>query len=561
MEELSPAAAPSWFPAESGAAAAPPAPVASPAPAECSALACDLPLLGPAPIPAAEATGLVEDEDAPNETTVGQRVGRARAKPQRLSDSVDAGKSYAPAPPSAGARQWHFNRRMRPKRRRAPPDSPEPVEQWHTTGSDLLRLKLSRPVDDDGSLVNAIVVSWLPASESDFVDDDGKPAALYKIRYLDGELAGDHEDLEAHEVEESIGESIPMATLPQPAASRVEPRKPPPPDSHPGRLIDPRECPDTVEVNFVATNPKRPGSASYRRYEAYKDATTVKEFLEKGGWRADLVHDVNKNYCALGGAAPDEREDTGSSRRSCGTRDDRRQGRTAQQLEAAVMAASTPETPETVTEAPAAEDPTQAKAVVIGWLPKEESDFLDDEGRPAALYRIRYVSGDLAGDIEDLEEHEVRASVPYEDRVRLAEKEQIIFEEAEARGLDAKAVTPPHYVAPRSPPRVMLPLVPDSDSDDSEDSEDSDVDWAPPTPVPMREVDLRAATFAGSYQDADDDDVAPLPKRRKIAVGDRVTLTLDPLEGVVTKTGSGWYTVKFEFGGVDNFRADELRVL
>ena len=38
--------------------------------------------------------------------------------------------------------------------------------------------------------------------------------------------------------------------------------------------------------------------------EAYKDATTVKEFLEKGGWRADLVHDVNKNYCALGGAVP-----------------------------------------------------------------------------------------------------------------------------------------------------------------------------------------------------------------------------------------------------------------
>ena len=75
------------------------------------------------------------------------------------------------------------------------------------------------------------------------------------------------------------------------------------------------------------------------------------------------------------------------------------------------------------------------------------------------------------------------------------------------------------------------------------------------------QVDLRAATFAGSYQDADDDDVAPLPKRRKISVGDRVSLTLDPLEGVVTKTGSGWYTVKFEFGGVDNFRADELRVL
>ena len=111
----------------------------------------------------------------------------------------------------------------------------------------------------------------------------------------------------------------------------------------------------------------------------------------------------------------------------------------------------------------------------------------------------------------------------------------------------------------------MLPLVPDSDSEDSDseedDDEEEDRDWAPPTPVPMREVDLRAATFAGSYQDADDDDITPSPKRQKIAVGDRVSLTLDPLEGVVTKTGSGWYTVKFEFGGVDNFRADELRVL
>ena len=77
----------------------------------------------------------------------------------------------------------------------------------------------------------------------------------------------------------------------------------------------------------------------------------------------------------------------------------------------------------------------------------------------------------------------------------------------------------------------------------------------------MREVDLRASTFAGSYQEADDADVAPLPKRRKISVGDRVSLTLDPLEGVVTKTGSGWITVKFEFGGVDNFRHDELRLL
>ena len=96
-----------------------------------------------------------------------------------------------------------------------------------------------------------------------------------------------------------------MATLPQPTRAEPAPYVPPgPPDNRPGRLIDPRECPDTVETKFIAANPKRAGTACNLRYEAYKDATTVKEFLDKGGWRVDLVHDVNKNYAALGGAVP-----------------------------------------------------------------------------------------------------------------------------------------------------------------------------------------------------------------------------------------------------------------
>jgi len=40
-------------------------------------------------------------------------------------------------------------------------------------------------------------------AESNFFDDCGRPAALYKIRYTGGELMGDHEDLEAHEIEQS----------------------------------------------------------------------------------------------------------------------------------------------------------------------------------------------------------------------------------------------------------------------------------------------------------------------------------------------------------------------
>jgi hypothetical protein len=53
------------------------------------------------------------------------------------------------------------------------------------------------------SHVPAKCVAWLPAAESNFFDDCGRSAALYKIRYTGGELMGDHEDLEAHEIEQS----------------------------------------------------------------------------------------------------------------------------------------------------------------------------------------------------------------------------------------------------------------------------------------------------------------------------------------------------------------------
>ncbi|CAH0376631.1 unnamed protein product [Pelagomonas calceolata] len=80
-------------------------------------------------------------------------------------------------------------------------------ETWRISGSDYLGLDLFRSLTDDKGLVISHVpakcVAWLPASESDFFDDAGRPAALYKIRYTGGELIGDHEDLEAHEIEQS----------------------------------------------------------------------------------------------------------------------------------------------------------------------------------------------------------------------------------------------------------------------------------------------------------------------------------------------------------------------
>ena len=54
-------------------------------------------------------------------------------------------------------------------------------------------------------------------------------------------------------------------------------------------------------------------------------------------------------------------------------------------------------------------------AVVVGWLSAKESDFVDGDGKAAPLFRVRYEAGDLAGDEEDLEEHEVLESESEED--------------------------------------------------------------------------------------------------------------------------------------------------
>ena len=71
----------------------------------------------------------------------------------------------------------------------------------------------------------------------------------------------------------------------------------------------------------------------------------------------------------------------------------------------------------------------QAHAKVVGWLSASESDFEDTRGNPAPLYRIKYLDGALQGDEEDLEEYEVRNSVPDADRRALAEREGVPYVE------------------------------------------------------------------------------------------------------------------------------------
>ena len=84
---------------------------------------------------------------------------------------------------------------------------------WRNEGSDYLGQQIVRSVFDDSGVVigrvQAQVVGWLDAHESDFVDSLGTPAALYRVRYLTGRLAGDEEDL----LESDLLESMPPRSV------------------------------------------------------------------------------------------------------------------------------------------------------------------------------------------------------------------------------------------------------------------------------------------------------------------------------------------------------------
>ena len=111
---------------------------------------------------------------------------------------------------------------------------------------------------------DGVIRGWLDASRSDYVDDNGKPAALWHVYLATGELAGDEIDLELHEVIDSLVPATPTADAaaarrrqeeadaalaralaeadadaPAPAP-KPAPRKPPSPRPEPERPRSPR---------------------------------------------------------------------------------------------------------------------------------------------------------------------------------------------------------------------------------------------------------------------------------------------------------------------------------
>ena len=50
---------------------------------------------------------------------------------------------------------------------------------------------------------------------------------------------------------------------------------------------------------LVSENPKRPGTASYDRFNLYNSSETVGQFLENGGTKGDLDWDTKKGFIVI----------------------------------------------------------------------------------------------------------------------------------------------------------------------------------------------------------------------------------------------------------------------
>lgn len=74
----------------------------------------------------------------------------------------------------------------------------------------------------------------------------------------------------------------------------------PPGSAQVAASVGSRQAIDDRVIRVLAqTNPKRPGSASYPRFELYRDGDTVAQYMARGGRRADITWDVDKGFIKL----------------------------------------------------------------------------------------------------------------------------------------------------------------------------------------------------------------------------------------------------------------------
>jgi hypothetical protein len=101
---------------------------------------------------------------------------------------------------------------------------------------------------------------------------------------------------------EAVEEKVSVPEKKEKIPEKKEKKKTPVKEKSPaekGKKFDPvkflKANPDTP-IKCIPENPKKPGTASYDFYEGYKNATTLKEFMDSGGQNVHIRYDFSKGF-------------------------------------------------------------------------------------------------------------------------------------------------------------------------------------------------------------------------------------------------------------------------
>ena len=122
----------------------------------------------------------------------------------------------------------------------------EKDEGWTDEGHAFVGREVVRSTSATAQSVGTIYC-WLPPTVEDcYEDEDGKPAPLFKVRFLVGELDGDVEDLDIRQVVESlVTESV--LRPPEPPKPTAKPKKRPVPSDDEEEYDDAAPAPESSD--------------------------------------------------------------------------------------------------------------------------------------------------------------------------------------------------------------------------------------------------------------------------------------------------------------------------
>ena len=134
----------------------------------------------------------------------------------------------------------------------------EKEEGWTDEGHAFVGREVVRSTSATAQSVGTIYC-WLPPTVEDcYEDEDGKPAPLFKVRFLVGELDGDVEDLDIRQVVESlVTESV---LRPPPPKPKAKPKKRPVPSDD-----DEEEARKPAAKKRKAASPPKKAPARHHR--------------------------------------------------------------------------------------------------------------------------------------------------------------------------------------------------------------------------------------------------------------------------------------------------------